>query len=462
MVLMNNENTIYFRSSECSINELREISKDIPVIRTAHPGNFDYVTLAIAKEFPVLLREDIIGDASVYEPGYIREGQNRIAITKDLKSAVPFLQINDPNSIREKYSLEARTALQMHYTSLRQLDLKIAPAIEAITDIVCLDDLISVVAADCPEHFDMFYDGSHQRYRLVKNRDHINIYTNARGEERSVTQKDLPGLYSAHIKVVRNSYEGEIKEDIPSVDVSNTLFHVMLIASYFSKDKWLEQVYHLCGTRMYNYLYRDSRYAASHQSELEEVYRTISKFGFVPKNIVFNLVPTTQLKPFVKIGEENPEQAYKVYREYLEKDYLWNKKKRKIVQEILQEPPWNMMNTREEVARKVEYELLNRGIKPKVRRRINNCITQSNNVPEAKGYAISCLYPASLFPKKDETTEGLESILKFSQQRTELGSQYEFMKRPTETPSLPDFICRMNQKEITAILRRFLKIQKLL
>ncbi len=453
MVLMSNEEGIYFRSPDCSINALKEISEKCPVIRTAHPGNFDYVTLALAKHFKVLLREDITGDADIYMPGYIRDGQTRTLITDHSTYAVPFIDIRNPDFIKEVYSLEAKTALQLHYRSLQNLDLNVAPSIDVVTDISSLEDIISIIIENCPQHFEVFYDASHQKYRFTKSIDNVNIYKSANGEKHSIEHKDLATLFFAHIKRIKVAYRGDTNEQpMPSVDGSNAFFHVLLLASLVGRDKRIKQVYHLCGTRMYDYLYRDSRYAPKNQEELRALYNSVSKFGFVPKHIVFNLIPTTQLRPFVNVDFE---QAYKAYRAFLEKEMTWNAKKREIVENILQQYPWQ---TQEEVITCTEHELLKRRTKPKTFRRIMRRIKATKDIDETKGYAISCLYPSSLFPEKENVVEEIEFISRFRQQELGLGSQYDIISSRRGSPSLPDFVLEMTPREIALLWKKFSKL----
>lgn len=457
---MSSDHGIQFRPSDYSIAELLKVAERYPIIRTAHPGNFDYVTLAIARHFPVLLRESITGEAVIYEPAYIKKDQKRVAITEQPAHAVPFIGISNASLVKEICSLEAKTALELHYQSLRGLGLQVTPSVETIIENPSLEDILQVVAITCPQHFNVYYDEAHEEYKLIQSKDKTNIYKNRKGAERHISYAELPMLFLQHLAHIKSSYQGTIKTDIASVDVSNALFHVLLVASYFNKKSALDKIYHLCGARMYDYLYRDSRYAPVNQRELAEVYEILAKVGFVPKQITFMMVPTSQLRPFVKREAYNPEEVYDLYNIWAKKVKNHNAKKRDIAIAICEQPQWSSVNTIENLIIMIEKELFEKRTASKIIKSIIKKLRTFKDINKAKGYAVSCLY-SSLFPDIEDKEE-LEKIMDFTSHELPLGSQYDLINPDIEVPSFPDFIIEMKQTDVALLWKKLMKVQKLL
>lgn len=95
------------------------------VLRSAHVGNFDIVTLFLAQEnFPIILHEHIKGTAKIYEPSFVKIDNIKIPIAKDIELPLIYLSLSDnQNDIRKIKIIvgDFRNPAQAQYLSLKKL-----------------------------------------------------------------------------------------------------------------------------------------------------------------------------------------------------------------------------------------------------------------------------------------------------------------------------------------------------
>lgn len=268
------------------------------IVRTAHPGNFDPVTVFIAKYFTTILREDISVGADIYQPEFM--------ITKKSKSLIC---VPSPNTgvafLRSLNSTGISNPLAQHYQSLVSLFPIIKRGIEFAGDEEESATILRIVLEHQSSEFDKYYDFDGKRYNLSFSSGLGNEYKLE--DEIIFIEKDrLLSLYENHLKRLKIAYSGHYLEKIDSVDISNNLFHALLIFSHIMEIK-NGNVYHLCGDRMYDYFYKDSRFASINQKAFEKLFQAIQDFLNVDYRINFILVPTKHFRSFLmykKIAED--------------------------------------------------------------------------------------------------------------------------------------------------------------
>lgn len=275
------------------------------IIRTAHPGNFDPITVFIAQYFPVILREDILIGADIYEPEFL--------LSKKFKKLISFSALNTGVAfLRPIQETDILSPIALHYRALTGIFPSVRKGIESLGEEQSLFHILNIVLDKQHSEFDKYYDAHGKKYDLVLSNDAGNEYR--LGDDLVFIAKDLlTSLYQNHLRRVQCSYSGEYLEQTASVDVSNSLFHVLLLFCNISVMN-KKNIYHLCGDRMYDYFYKDSRFASINQKKLNELFSIVQCALGTDYDINFILVPTKQLRTFLMYKEiERSSEMYSTH-----------------------------------------------------------------------------------------------------------------------------------------------------
>ncbi len=299
-----------------TFNELINLKQSKKVIRTAHPGNFDLVTVFIAEYFEVILREDIITGADIYQPEFIISNLQKKRISESRLTAGVFsLKVNKRNDY----------VIAHHYKELVKKFPYIKKGVEEVIKLPNLFHILNNLTINKPDEFDRYYDNDGIQYKLYESSIICNLYKNINGDIVSVPNNQIIDLYRRHIKKLLSAYENsKEKTNYESLDISNNLFHVILLLNQIQHNK-SGDIYHLCGSRMYEYLYKDSRFSTTNQKNINNLFSII--YGNSKIDLNFFLIPTKQFKNFIKIKKYGNEyfsvyELLEILKEFIKKESL--------------------------------------------------------------------------------------------------------------------------------------------
>jgi len=279
----------FINADYLTFNELVNLKNKEKVIRTAHPGNFDPITVFVAQYFETLLREDITTGAEIYQPEF-RISKNS---KKLIASETPFIGICNLKEIQNKRD---QYILAYHYKELTKVFPNIKKGIDEILKLPQLSEILEIIIKNKPNEFDRYYDKKGTQYKLIESSPISNLYK-YKDDFISVKNDQVLNLYNNHILQLVKSYSNSTeKTNYPSIGISNNLFHVILLLNQLNNHS--NDIYHICGNRMYDYLYKDSRFSTINQKNISSLLSIVTKDSKVIFN--FYLIPTTQFKNLIK------------------------------------------------------------------------------------------------------------------------------------------------------------------
>ena len=159
-----------------SLNDILKLKEKHSFLRSAHIGNFNKQTLILANlGIHILLHEHLRGNATIYEPSYIRY---RNIKTKISNSDDNILQLYDNSLNLEEnrdlncylnFSSTLRKPSQFHYVSLKMISNNIELASEfLIAQMEFLKKLIPILAKEFPEQLYRYQDKDGNSYDYVE------------------------------------------------------------------------------------------------------------------------------------------------------------------------------------------------------------------------------------------------------------------------------------------------------
>ncbi len=310
------------------------------VLRSAHIGNFDTVTLFLAQEgFPIILHEHIRGNSKIYEPAYIKLDSRMLPLVEDVNLPLTHLIITD-NRIKgiekaREIIKDVKNPAYFHYFSLRML---CPENISLVSDSFLKQEKffkkVLIILSKKFSHLFTHYireDGS--TFILQKEQkyaDKRHIYESAIGEKIIIRQNQIAKLALAYLRdTIKVSLGKNIK---PQGIVMPVIFYVLFSAiCEIYKSRNGEQRYkrdgvvvmHFSGAAMTDYLILKKEEALYNSQKIEEMYQVLlgEMPDILPKKIDFVLVPTRFFKNFIATSEKqlnSMEKLFKSYEKFME------------------------------------------------------------------------------------------------------------------------------------------------
>jgi hypothetical protein len=301
-----------FTVSDGSLLSLADIEssyrRGTSVVRSAHIGNFDAVTLFLAGEgFPVLLDEHAVGTMRGYRPAFVRRAGHEIQIADNPEVPATHLR-SRPDTLRE-IGLEARSPAVVHHRSLVPWGNVVLTSTHLLDQEPFLVGLLEVLAERHPHSFRRFVgrDGSvYTHSRSLPSG--TQIYTHPDGAALAIPATRLPELTLGTLRWTKALFDGPgppADGILLGVDADLLLLTVCEIyrgrngVERFRRERL--DVIHLAGRRMMSYLIRDRREAARHRGALASGYASVRRAfpGRLPRALDFRLVPTDTIGRFL-------------------------------------------------------------------------------------------------------------------------------------------------------------------
>lgn len=318
------------------------------ILRSAHIGNFDIVTLFLAKEgFPVLLHEHIKGNSKIYEPGYIKLKSEKFPLTLEVDLPLTHLSITDRNISGVKKGREIikdfKNPAHFHHLSL----LKLFPKNVKLASDVLLEQesffqqALNILTKAFPFHFTQYIREDGTVFHLLKERGgsgDSQTYGSHTGERVVIEKSQISTMVFEYLQdTVRISRGENIKPK--GIVMPMTLYVLLSTVCEIYKGRNGEQRYkkdkvkvmHFSGAAMIDYLILKKEEALHNSKKIEEMYKSLLNEmpGLLPMQIEFILIPTRVLKDFLLKSEKdlkNLDRLFLNYEKHIENTKVLNKR----------------------------------------------------------------------------------------------------------------------------------------
>ena len=247
--------------SDCSLKDLKDLqNKGVSILRSAHIGNFNKATLLLAQVgFPILLHEHLPGNASIYEPAYIKKQDGKVLVSSNPEVS----QLHD-NSFPKDIIMDGKhfqIPSQFHYHTLKKQFPNVFLSSEVfLQQQIFVIRVLELLVEDFPSMFHKYQekDGSVLNFSHTTNSSII--------YRKDDFQKAIP-LSEVVLEVLNNFHQTQncIKNqgDNPQGIIMHSLLYILLstLVEIYKDRNGLQRfhpekvdVIHFSGTQMINYL----------------------------------------------------------------------------------------------------------------------------------------------------------------------------------------------------------------
>ncbi len=319
-----------------TLDDVRMHQKDGgSVLRSAHIGNFDIVTLFLAQQgFPVLLHEHLRGNSKIYEPAYIKLESKLFPLV--LKPELPLMHliITDKHAsgvkIAKKIIKNFQNPAHFHYLSLLRL---FPENIQLVSELFMeqkdfFEKALSILAEKFPLLFTRYIGEDGTEFLLFKKQkksDDNQIYESSLGGRVVIEKKQIAKLTFAYLQDTIRVLHGEknkpkgIVMSVPLYVLLTTLCEIYKERNgvpRYKKDS--VTVMHFSGAAMIDYLILKKTEALYNSRKIEEMYQVLLKEmpDVLPTRIDFILVPTRVFRNFILESKKELRNLCRLFLNY--------------------------------------------------------------------------------------------------------------------------------------------------
>jgi len=321
-----------------SLNEIIKLKNKHSFLRSAHIGNFNKQTLVLADlGVHILLHEHLRGNAKIYEPSYIKYKNNKTKISNNDEN---ILQLYDNNlKLEDNYGCVKPS--QFHFKALKRVSDKIELASEfLLSQIDFIKKAITLLAEEFPEQLYRYQDKQGNSYDYMDRLDNGDLKYKCFESEVIIPKSEIVNeilkmLYST--EKCLNSKKAINPEGI----VMNSRMYLLLfsISEVYKNRSGVQRfnseivdIYHFAGAQMINYLCQNKEMSEENniffQTAYKKLYTTFS--DELPKNIIFNLIKTSDLQFVGCIQEDNYQVLDRILSSYKKILKLKDRKKENV------------------------------------------------------------------------------------------------------------------------------------
>ena len=320
---------VFTFNDEISLNDLINIkNKNGSIIRSSHIGNWNKSTLALGKmDFHIIMHEFLRGNASSYEPSILIKNGDKIELSTDFNS----LQLYD-NSF-SYCNLEYYKASKFHYDNL----LNIFNNVESVSSYFLknrniLEKTIDFLVSNYKSEFTKYIDSNGKVYTLDESDENYNYYSN----EDKIVKFDINELKNEFLHLLETTdycLKNNTRNN-PSGILPNTKIYLFttciieLMNMNIEKTDDSINLYHLSGLRMIDYIIKNDQSAEDYNAFFDDAYNLIlNKIDGLPKDVVFNLIPTDFINYISCKKDDNCEIMNQIFNLYVDIENLREEKK---------------------------------------------------------------------------------------------------------------------------------------